>query len=62
MCIRDSFNADPESAILEHVRRIARRAGIGLDNPLAAHGSTDAKRCAAAHHARYAPTHLKRSS
>ncbi len=44
------FNADPESAILEHVRRIARRAGIDLSNPLAAHGSMDATLRAAAHH------------
>ena len=44
------FNADPESAILEHVRRIAKRAGIDLSNPLVAHGSTDAALRAAAHH------------
>ena len=44
------FNADPEAAILEHVRRIAKRAGIDLSNAFAAHGSTDAARRAAAHH------------
>ncbi len=44
------FNADPASAILEHVRRIAKRESIDLSNPLAAHGSTDTALCAAAHH------------
>ncbi|MEQ1781594.1 MAG: hypothetical protein ABMA14_09555 [Hyphomonadaceae bacterium] len=36
------FNADPEAAILEHVRRIAKRARIDPANSVAAHGSTDA--------------------
>jgi hypothetical protein len=44
------FNADPESAILEHVRRITKRAGVDPSNPLIAHGSTDAALRAAAHH------------
>ncbi|MEQ1784653.1 MAG: hypothetical protein ABMA14_25175 [Hyphomonadaceae bacterium] len=44
------FNADPEAAILEHVRRIAKRESIDLSNPLAAQVSTDAMHCAAAHH------------
>ena len=34
------FNADPESAILEHVRRIAKRAGIDLSGCPLRHATT----------------------
>ena len=46
------FNADPEVAIRAHSARIAKRAGVDLSNPLAAHGSTDATLRIAAHHER----------
>ena len=44
------FMRDPERYIRRHAARIAKRAGIDLSNPLAAHGSTDATLRVAAHH------------
>jgi hypothetical protein len=44
------FMRDPEKYIRRHAARIAKRCGIDLNNPLAAHGSTDAGLHPAAHH------------
>jgi hypothetical protein len=44
------FMRDPEKYIRRHAARIAKRCGIDLNNPLLAHGSTDAALRAAAHH------------
>jgi hypothetical protein len=56
------FMRDPEKYIRRHAARIAKRAGIDLSNPLAAHGSTDAALRAAAHHEPVGAAGIRRHS